>query len=305
MADDLLTAFQMLSNSVKEYALQDVFTKADEQVKAIKDAGLTDMKARRAIQDVAQSVGIRALGLGADASQVDSVRKLLQGPDPTTFSNPMEAIMSGLTQQGASPLEAATTAIGIQEEQAIKAEQRRANIAAQTDERRAKLRPPSKSSQLNPKERADISDLRVSVDTFKDLTSFVDDNKSLIGPASGRIWSTKVSDLDPKAAEFRTRVDQLFNEYRKRITGAAAAVQELEVLQQSFISGKETLASFKAKLRVIQGSAQKTLNTKLDTAKRSGINVDAFSDIIEDDKMGSAPAANALPSRASLKDFLQ
>ena len=60
-------------------------------------------------------------------------------------------------------------------------------------------------------------------------------------------------DLPPEAKEARTRkarfvqvVDQLFNAYRKEITGAAAAVAELERLKKSFLNSDMGVTEFEA-----------------------------------------------------------
>ena len=71
------------------------------------------------------------------------------------------------------------------------------------------------------------------------------------------------SDLQREAIQLRTRfttsVEQLFNAYRKEITGAAAAVQELERLKKSFINVDMSPTQFEAAYSEYRGELQRAM----------------------------------------------
>ena len=73
-------------------------------------------------------------------------------------------------------------------------------------------------------------------------------------------------------AKFESNVRQFFNAYRKEITGAAAAVQEMEELQRSIISMKDSPTEFKAKKQELRKKTQRMLRIKRKML-REGINV--------------------------------
>lgn len=64
---------------------------------------------------------------------------------------------------------------------------------------------------------------------------------------------------------FNSAVGRAFDVYRKDITGAAAAQQELERLQQNFLSADMTHPQFKANLRALQmiGERNRNINVEL------------------------------------------
>ncbi|MEO1503178.1 MAG: hypothetical protein AAFU68_03020 [Pseudomonadota bacterium] len=66
------------------------------------------------------------------------------------------------------------------------------------------------------------------------------------------------------------RVGQAFNAYRKAITGAAAAVQELDQLKRTYINEDMGPTQFRAALTALKRMAQKDLRIKSDLA-RAGI----------------------------------
>ena len=62
--------------------------------------------------------------------------------------------------------------------------------------------------------------------------------------------------------KFRSRVMQAFNAYRKEITGAAAAMQELNFLQKAFINEEMSPPQFEAALGVLKENASRARRIK-------------------------------------------
>lgn len=65
-----------------------------------------------------------------------------------------------------------------------------------------------------------------------------------------------------RRAQFNTTVEQLFNAYRQEITGAAAAVQELERLKKSFINIDMSPSQFEAAYAQFMGELQRSMRVR-------------------------------------------
>jgi hypothetical protein len=65
-----------------------------------------------------------------------------------------------------------------------------------------------------------------------------------------------------KRTKFVTGVEQLFNAYRKEITGAAAAVQELDRLKKSFINMDMSPTEFEAAFQQYTGELQRSMRVR-------------------------------------------
>lgn len=62
--------------------------------------------------------------------------------------------------------------------------------------------------------------------------------------------------------EFVTKTERLFNAYRKEITGAAAAVQELDRLKKSFLNVDQSPSEFEATLDSYQAELKRTVRLR-------------------------------------------
>ena len=62
--------------------------------------------------------------------------------------------------------------------------------------------------------------------------------------------------------QFVTKTERLFNAYRKEITGAAAAVQELDRLKKSFLNTDQSPSEFEATLSSYQDELKRTLRLR-------------------------------------------
>lgn len=65
-----------------------------------------------------------------------------------------------------------------------------------------------------------------------------------------------------KWTQFSNQVSQVFNQYRKEITGAAASVQELEQLKQSLINKDQTTTQFRAAYEQFTSKLERAINAK-------------------------------------------
>jgi hypothetical protein len=97
-------------------------------------------------------------------------------------------------------------------------------------------------------------------------------------------WERMGGNLDDKQKEdlaqytrLQTHTDQFFNAYRSAITGAAAAMQELEFLQNAVINMNISPTQFKARWEALNKKYSKAIRLRNRLA-REGFADDVFSD---------------------------
>lgn len=98
-----------------------------------------------------------------------------------------------------------------------------------------------------------------------------------------------------KRTAFRQNVEQVFNQYRKDITGAAAALAELDRLKQSVINTDQSPAEFEAALSEFEQALQRGLNVKTQLLKE-GIPLGSKEFGREFDKRYFGEAGGAVPA---------
>lgn len=76
---------------------------------------------------------------------------------------------------------------------------------------------------------------------------------------------------------FKQSVQSVFNEYRREITGAAAAVQELEQLEQSILNTKQSPTQFKAAFNNYRDKILRMMRIKR-SILRGGVPIDGISE---------------------------
>ena len=67
----------------------------------------------------------------------------------------------------------------------------------------------------------------------------------------------------PEAVELQQRLTNLFNQYRKEVTGAGASVKELDMLQEGFPTWDKNLKDTKVMLNILQTDAKDQMNNKV------------------------------------------
>lgn len=83
-----------------------------------------------------------------------------------------------------------------------------------------------------------------------------------IGEKAGIEPSPEAKEALQKRTKFINGVERLFNAYRKEITGAAAAVQELERLKKSFINADMSPSEFEAAFNEYQSELKRSLRLR-------------------------------------------
>ena len=157
----------------------------------------------------------------------------------------------------------------------------------------AQLEESSKASQLGRRTQDKIDqsvvNLHVQQQGFKNIRNIFQDGfvgfKSNKRFALGNLLEsvTGISvDEDFRGAKqnFQTQVRGLFNAYRKEITGAAAALQELQFLQDSFINDEMSTTQFKGAVNTLIAMNDRTI-ALYQEATNKGLKGDAVSNFVD------------------------
>lgn len=88
----------------------------------------------------------------------------------------------------------------------------------------------------------------------KSKAALIQDHLRLPIPES---WQQKAEERVDAQTEMHNQVEQLFNVYRKLITGAAASVLELKMLRESFLNTDMSPTQFKSAYRVLRNTLER------------------------------------------------
>ena len=113
--------------------------------------------------------------------------------------------------------------------------------------------------------------------------------------------SNKTREFLRARTSFNNEVEQTFNSYRKLITGAAAAVAELDRLQRTFLSGEMSPTQFEAALDVLEEKTARAIQVRQQLVNQ-GVSLSSkeAKQAIDAAVTGSqAQAQNAIPEGAT------
>ncbi len=159
-------------------------------------------------------------------------------------------------------------------QEAEKARQARLELAAQKAAQptaAAKKQPTISDKQAQT--LLDLDNTAQAYDVINKKLNTAEDWRNYVGPIRGRLPDEAVG---PEEARFRVEMNQLFNEYRKAITGAAASAQELRFLEKAIPSIKDKPDNFKAKVEELQNILKRKRDTQLGVLESQGKDVTAF-----------------------------
>lgn len=119
----------------------------------------------------------------------------------------------------------------------------------------------------------------------------------LLGDKNAAEWVETKGVLDGK-------VGMLFNLYRKNITGAAAAVQELEQLKKAYINGDMSPSLFRTRFNDILAQTENNLGY-INEALETGILPEALTDVSRYEVAGSTPNVNpSIATEMTLEELM-
>lgn len=264
---DLQTALATFVSGAKEYGIAQSLYQANEQVQQIKASAMKDAEKRASLNNLANSMVMQMAGQGADAAKIASVFGAIK---PVMPSTPDQAVMLGLLNDDKEMLSIGKKGMDLQLADNLKLLQAKMEGALEIAEAKAS----AKTQPLTQGMLDKIAEADESLTDLNDIKSQVAANPALVGIFSGRLTRLRgEAGLGEQEGVFFGRMEQFFNEYRKRITGAAAPIAELNQLRAALMSGKETPTTFNAKLDALISKTQRYKDIKLKTYGAGGRNM--------------------------------
>jgi hypothetical protein len=290
MADmDLQTALGMFVQGTKDLALSNALNKANEQVQQIKMSGIKDTDQRMQLGQIAQGLVGQMAGLGANASQVEQARLAFT---PKTYASADQAMLDARLNGDMGLAKAASEADEMSQASNIKLASAREKIAERSQSRLfqqqenmsdkkfaqqealMKMKQEYMQKSLSDQEINKLQAIDQSTIALKDLIGQVKDNEGLVGPVASRIPGRDLFDSD--FAVFKQGAEQMFNQYRKDITGAGASDKEQEMLRRAQPNIKDTPKVFQAKAKKLMEMGEQIKQKYLSNLQKSGREVSGF-----------------------------
>lgn len=135
---------------------------------------------------------------------------------------------------------------------------------------------------VKAKLQGELIDLETTLGDLKDISSMDSEAfLSLGGRLKGKILGAAdyFMNLSPDSkeyisnrAEFVQKIQTVFNEYRRRITGSSAAMSELKYLEDAIVNGNLSPTVFSARLRDYMGTVSRAIRIKRKVLSQ-GINI--------------------------------
>jgi len=238
--DDLDKAVGMFSTGMDRLNQTQAFNKASERINEINTTVTNEMEKRTQLNEASQELG----------------RGLLQA------NAPISKIQAAFTSFGAAPLPGAKEqiAVGVQSgDDATLAKglkQDKANLQMAHNNALELQRATGGSStpklrNLAPGELEKINGIDANVIQGTDLLNRMESDPQLSSWVSGRIpfAAEARAVFDTKFAAFKADTGRFFDQYRKMITGAAASVKEIAILEKNIPQAKDRPKVFRAKMR--------------------------------------------------------
>lgn len=284
MASDFLRDLQ-IANGMLQQGLQDIGTmqavkRANEQVQAIRSQevdetgkAIDEIDKRARMQQVANSL---AQDLGALGVAPGRAMQLMSPVAPPKLPSGQERIAAGFQAQDASLVREG-------EEQLIAenaAQRDLLNMQTAAQIQKAMLKP-ADLKKFTAEEREKLAGFR-SIDReaeslIKDITTDPTLSNALQG---GTELGQDVRSLfDARFAEFHSRLDKLTQQYRIKVTGQAAAIEELNRIERMIATGNETPATIRTKLKGFRQMINRDFVNFLDTSRRAGVDTSGFNDL--------------------------
>uniref|UniRef100_A0A6H1ZCU4 Uncharacterized protein n=1 Tax=viral metagenome TaxID=1070528 RepID=A0A6H1ZCU4_9ZZZZ len=124
----------------------------------------------------------------------------------------------------------------------------------------------------------DLVGLANTINKLEDLLAEMKQKKYPTGILAGKM-PYKQYIYGPEYEVWRTRGEEVFQQYRKAITGAQASVKELAYLRPIMPSEKDTFRTWIIKAEKQISDNRKKVKTTLNVLEKAGYNIDAVRDV--------------------------
>ena len=260
--ESLDKALVQFRRTTQEFGLTQSLIQADQQVKNIQGSALKEQDKMAAMNDISRSLTFGMLRSGANAAQIEQATAAVK---PKAIQSADDAILRG-TLSG--------------DEDLVQKGLRADRLSAEN--KLAVLEASGKNSLKTPlgPELANIDAMDQGAMELSSMLEQVEQDSGLVGPVAGNIPGRGKIPGQGNFAAFRAQSEQFFNEYRRKITGAAASRPEMAELRKALPglgdSPNEYKRKAKASLEIIQRHRESYMKI-LKAGKRdmSGFSVNA------------------------------
>lgn len=232
---DLFTAIRGFNQEMDRLALQRTFNTANEQVQAIRASEASEAEQRQQLRQLSEQIALQLGGQGVSAAGIQSAQQAISPQDPREM----------LLFKHALDLE------------------------------KERLKQASKPGRpLGPSSVKRLSQFDEHRTVVNQLLAAVDEDPNLVGlihRTPGAVFVRKIG--DPKFAAFHDKIEQFFQAYRQRITGAQASVRELAILRKIIPQAGDTNEVFKARLEGNLAELDALQNSVLDSLEKSNFDI--------------------------------
>lgn len=266
--DDLAKASQLFNQNATGLAVQQRVNTAASQMQEMKtqlaDGFIKDAEFRKQSNALARDLQAQLVSVGADANDIQLAFKAIA---PQQYGNAQQAFMVGETD-----LAKAT------DEFNFDARERRAEADFKRQKelmgmkQTAKKQSPLKESFLTK-----IDELNTDLTQAE---SIMETAKS--GNLTGINAYNPITALSSDYKDFKASLGRWFDSYRKRITGAGASAQELQMLQKNLPDTGDRDEVFQKKMGTIIKMGKAIRARQLLNRARAGQDVSGFEDMIQE-----------------------
>ena len=283
--DDILKAFGAFNQGMQHYAVASGINEATSQVDQLKQQQLSQLEQRKQQEQIAKNLALKLTSFGADQNDVGTAYNAIA---PQKFTSPDQIAQAALQSGDMEMMKLAKEAQAFHVQPKVDSDAReytqKRNLQQaqiESNEKIAGIRAGGKNSRPVPSGQVEkiqqLADLEVNSDLL--LESF-NQHKALLGPVGGRVPLRDIT--NPEFAAFKAEIGRFFNAYRIPVTGAGAAMKELDTLKKDLVSMTDTSEAFEKKLkRFIEVQAQ-VKASRVNTLEKFGYNVDRLKEEAEE-----------------------
>jgi hypothetical protein len=274
---DLGAAINNFTASAQQLKMTNALRQASQTVQQVKASAMKDEEKRAQLQGLANNLVLNMTQFGADPQAIAQAAGAIMPPKDPMVQTSEQAILMGSPEQQKRGKQLMETEFM----------QKLALMSAGQKAKGKALKP------LTTGEVGDLQAMEEASTSLQDIINSVKKNKTLVGPVEGRKGMVGRGTLyDPEFGAFRQKLETFFNEYRRKITGAAAGIPEIKALEKAVPRGTESLDVFlkraESALKINEGAKKRYA----ETLRKAGRDFDGF-----DTTTGAPMAPTGEPSQ--------
>lgn len=292
--DDLGKAVSIFNDGMSQLATTQAFDKATKQINQLQTDIVDEQERRKAAQQISQQLTQDLLQAGAPVSKIQLAA--------TAFGAPPSPSAEQLIREGD-----VTKGQELQKAQAFIPEKLLEARKRRDFDRQKDLLALKQSAQSNKLKTIPVGELKMigerddEIALGKQLLGRLNVDPGLVAPIAGRIpgGAATRAIFDPEFAAFKADVGRWFDIYRKRITGAQASVQEINILQKNIPNIEDPPNIFRAKIKSLLSIGRAQRARQLQKLKKAKFDIGLLAEEDSASKVqdtGKSPITPSTPS---------